>query len=186
MRENRVPPTTPATSNDLHGGNGSSPDGSIAIRFYESASLGERSTSLFQCFTHGSPDGHNGTQALSRFLSPRRFGYSTFVCPVRYSCKRDGHTSLFRPYHSSLPSAIRFHGSETRLMWGRWDWGFGFPQTTTFLLKSGVVHLQHRRDHHHSIGARRISDRCPTWGWGSHCPWKSLWLCSMLGLGHHL
>jgi hypothetical protein len=68
-----------------------------------------------QCITHGSLDGHNGTQERSHFLSPGRFGYSTFAYPVRYSYKRDGRTSLFRPYHSSFtlwnPAAF----TETRL-----------------------------------------------------------------------
>jgi hypothetical protein len=59
-------------------------------------------TLRFRCFSHGSPDGHNGTQALSRSLSPDKFGYSTFAYPVRYSYKRDARTSLFRPYQSSL------------------------------------------------------------------------------------
>jgi len=36
----------------------------------------------FYRFTHGSPDGHNGTQGLSRFSNPGRFGYSTFAYPV--------------------------------------------------------------------------------------------------------
>jgi hypothetical protein len=55
-------------------------------------------------FTLGSPGGHNGTQALSHFLSLCRFGCSTFPFPVRYSYKQDARTFLFRPYQPSLPS----------------------------------------------------------------------------------
>jgi hypothetical protein len=47
----------------------------------ESASQVSRNTSL-RCFSRDSPDGHNGTQALSRSLSPGKLGYSTFVYPV--------------------------------------------------------------------------------------------------------
>jgi hypothetical protein len=54
----------------------------------------------------GKPDGHNGTQALSRSLSPGTFGYSTFAYPVRYSYKRGARTFLFRPYPFSLLSGI--------------------------------------------------------------------------------
>ena len=67
----------------------------------DEGSLGEPEAWLW-CFTRGSQDGHNGTQALSCFLSPGRLGYSTFAYPVRYSYKRDARTSLFRPYQSSI------------------------------------------------------------------------------------
>jgi hypothetical protein len=54
----------------------------------------------------GKPDGHNGTQGLSRSLSPGRFGYSTFAYPVRYSHKRGARTSLFQPYPVLLTLGI--------------------------------------------------------------------------------
>ena len=89
-------------------------------------------TSLFCCFTHGSPDGHNGTQGLSRSLSLRRFGYSTFAYPVRYSYKRDVRTFLFRPYQYLLSLILPFSQKQdltdaVTLKAGGW-----LPRITTF------------------------------------------------------
>jgi hypothetical protein len=66
-------------------------------------------------FTRGKPHDHSGTQALSRSLSPGRFGYSTFAYPAPYSCKRDARTSLFRPYQSSSPPRILPLSQKARL-----------------------------------------------------------------------
>jgi hypothetical protein len=87
-----------------------------AIARRRAGKSGERNTSL-SCFSHGRPDGHNGTPALSRSLNPGKFGYSTFGYLVRYSCKRDARTSLFRPYQSSLLSRILPLFKKARLDW---------------------------------------------------------------------
>jgi hypothetical protein len=58
----------------------------------------ERQRLAVQCFIPGNPDGHNDTRAPSRFLSPGKFGYSTFAYPAPYSYKLGVHISLLRSY----------------------------------------------------------------------------------------
>jgi hypothetical protein len=79
-------------------------------------------------FTHGRPDGHNGTQGRSRFSNPGRFGYSTFASPVQYSYKRDARTSLFRSYQFPLhlhPAVVT--EKQDSIDVGTLKAGIGFP-----------------------------------------------------------
>jgi len=89
----------------------------------------------------GKPDGHNGTQGLSRSLSPGRFGYSTFAYPVRYSHKRGARTSLFRPYPVLLTyfrNLAAFTKSKARCSDAE-GWGSGFPEFATFFPRIAPV-----------------------------------------------
>jgi hypothetical protein len=101
----------------------------------------------FYCFTHGSLHGHNGTQGLSRFSNPGRFGYSTFPYPVQYSYKRGLRTSLLRPYQYLLDFILPFleqagldccSDAECR----RW----GFPESRHFLPGIATSRPGTRRD----------------------------------------
>jgi hypothetical protein len=68
----------------------------------------------FYCFTHGSPDGHSGTQGRSRFSNPGRFGYGTSAHPVQYSYNGmralpcSGHISFLLAFILPLSQKARF------------------------------------------------------------------------------
>jgi hypothetical protein len=88
----------------------------------------------FHYFTHGSPDGHNGTQGLSRFSNPGRFGYSTFPYPVQYSYKRGLRTSLLRPYQYLLDFILPFlQKTGLDCCSDAEGWGWGFLESRHFL-----------------------------------------------------